>query len=75
MNNAGTNIRKKAVEYDYDEYLHIRETNMDSVFELSRLAHPLLAVWPGAAIMIAVLGFNLFGDGLRDRYDPRLERR
>ncbi|MGW5359958.1 ABC transporter permease [Actinopolymorpha pittospori] len=37
--------------------------------------HPLLAVWPGAAIMIAVLGFNLFGDGLRDRYDPRLERR
>jgi peptide/nickel transport system permease protein len=37
--------------------------------------HPLLAVWPGAAIMVAVLGFNLFGDGLRDRYDPRLERR
>lgn len=37
--------------------------------------HPLLAVWPGAAIMLAVLGFNLFGDGLRDRYDPRLERR
>ncbi|WP_020573469.1 ABC transporter permease [Actinopolymorpha alba] len=37
--------------------------------------HPLLAVWPGVAIALAVLGFNLFGDGLRDRYDPRLERR
>lgn len=36
---------------------------------------PLLAVWPGLAIAIAVLGFNLAGDGLRDVYDPRLESR
>lgn len=34
--------------------------------------HPLLVVWPGLAIAVAVLGFNLLGDGLRDRYDPRL---
>lgn len=34
--------------------------------------HPLLVVWPGAAIGLAVLGFNLLGDGLRDRFDPRL---
>lgn len=34
--------------------------------------HPLLVVWPGAAIGLAVLGFNLLGDGLRDRLDPRL---
>ena len=34
---------------------------------------PLLAVWPGLAIAVAVLGFNLLGDGLRDRFDPRLE--
>ena len=34
--------------------------------------HPMLVVWPGAAIALAVLGFNLLGDGLRDRYDPRL---
>ncbi|HHY96175.1 MAG TPA: hypothetical protein GX513_14385 [Firmicutes bacterium] len=27
---------------------------------------------PGLAIMIVVLGFNLFGDGLRDALDPRL---
>lgn len=37
--------------------------------------HPLLVVWPGVAIGLAVLGFNLLGDGLRDRYDPRLEGR
>jgi peptide/nickel transport system permease protein len=36
---------------------------------------PLLALWPGLAIALAVLGFNLLGDGLRDRLDPRLEVR
>jgi peptide/nickel transport system permease protein len=33
---------------------------------------PWTAVFPGAAIMIAVLGFNLLGDGIRDLLDPRL---
>ncbi len=33
---------------------------------------PWTAVFPGAAIAIAVLGFNLLGDGLRDLLDPRL---
>jgi peptide/nickel transport system permease protein len=36
---------------------------------------PRLAVFPGVAIALAVLGFNLLGDGLRDRFDPRLEDR
>jgi peptide/nickel transport system permease protein len=36
---------------------------------------PRLAVFPGLAIAIAVLGFNLLGDGLRDLYDPKLEDR
>ena len=35
---------------------------------------PSLAVYPGVAIAIAVLGLNLFGDGLRDLLDPRLSR-
>ena len=35
---------------------------------------PLLAVFPGIAIAIAVLGLNLLGDGLRDLMDPRLAR-
>ncbi|WPB55287.1 ABC transporter permease [Xylophilus sp. GOD-11R] len=35
---------------------------------------PWLAVFPGAAIALAVLGVNLFGDGLRDLLDPRLRQ-
>ena len=34
---------------------------------------PWLALGPGFAIFITVLGFNLFGDGLRDALDPRLK--
>jgi peptide/nickel transport system permease protein len=36
---------------------------------------PLLAFWPGASIALAVLGFNLLGDGLRDFLDPKLIER
>ncbi|MGO0577381.1 ABC transporter permease [Ornithinimicrobium panacihumi] len=36
---------------------------------------PHLAVIPGAAIALSVLAFNLFGDGLRDWLDPKLEDR
>lgn len=35
---------------------------------------PLLAIWPGLAVALAVLGLNLLGDGLRDLLDPRLTR-
>jgi peptide/nickel transport system permease protein len=35
-------------------------------------SNPELALWPGLAIALAVLGFNLLGDGLRDHLDPRL---
>ncbi|MCA8934333.1 MAG: ABC transporter permease [Rhodospirillaceae bacterium] len=34
--------------------------------------YPAQAIVPGAAIALSVLGFNLLGDGLRDRLDPRL---
>lgn len=35
---------------------------------------PHLVFFPGLAIMISVLGFNLLGDGMRDALDPRLNR-
>jgi peptide/nickel transport system permease protein len=35
---------------------------------------PHVATIPGVAIMIVVIGFNLFGDGLRDTLDPRLRQ-
>jgi peptide/nickel transport system permease protein len=36
---------------------------------------PWLMAFPGLAIMLGILGFNLFGDALRDILDPRMERR
>lgn len=36
---------------------------------------PWLAIFPGAAIFLAVLAFNLVGDGLRDAFDPRATNR
>jgi peptide/nickel transport system permease protein len=36
---------------------------------------PRLAVFPGLAVALAVLGLNLLGDGLRDVLDPRLRAR
>ena len=35
---------------------------------------PYVAIFPGCAIALAVLGFNLLGDGLRDMLDPKLSR-
>jgi peptide/nickel transport system permease protein len=35
---------------------------------------PLLMLWPGLAVLMATLAFNLLGDGLRDAFDPRGHR-
>jgi ABC-type dipeptide/oligopeptide/nickel transport system permease subunit len=35
---------------------------------------PWLMVWPGLAVLITTLAFNLLGDGLRDAFDPRSAR-
>ena len=34
---------------------------------------PWLAVFPGLAIMLTVMAFNMVGDGLRDALDPKLQ--
>jgi len=39
------------------------------------LSAPHLVIYPGLAIMITVLAFNLVGDGLRDAFDPHQRRR
>jgi peptide/nickel transport system permease protein len=38
------------------------------------LQRPWLMIWPGLAILITTLSFNLLGDGLRDAFDPRTAR-
>jgi peptide/nickel transport system permease protein len=35
------------------------------------ISRPLLMVWPGLAVLLTTLAFNLLGDGLRDAFDPR----
>jgi peptide/nickel transport system permease protein len=35
------------------------------------LIQPWLMVWPGLAVLVTTLAFNLLGDGLRDAFDPR----
>jgi Tropinone reductase 1 len=66
INNAGTNIRKKAVEYSDDEYVHVRETNMDAVLDICRLAYPLLRVSRDASVVnvVSVAGFRQLGTGV-----------
>ena len=39
------------------------------------LTHWWVVTFPGLAILVTVLGFNLMGDGLRDIYDPKTRRR
>jgi peptide/nickel transport system permease protein len=36
------------------------------------LPAPWFSIWPGLAILVTVVGFNLIGDGLRDALDPRI---
>lgn len=43
VNNVGTNIRKRSLEYTTAEYDSLIQTNLTSVFEMCRLAHPFLS--------------------------------
>lgn len=60
VNNVGTNIRKKALDYAEAEYDHLMETNLKAAFQLCQLAYPLLkAAGLGSIINISsVAGLN-----------------
>lgn len=60
VNNVGTNIRKKSIEYSFDEYQQIMNTNMNSNFEISRLAYPLLKDSKSGTLVnvLSVAGFT-----------------
>ena len=48
---------------------------MLETLQQSMTVHPGTLVFPGLAVVLATLGFNLLGDGLRDAIDPRLRGR
>jgi tropinone reductase I len=51
VNNAGTNQRRKTLEYSETEIRDLIDTNLLSAFEMSRLAHPYLTEHANAAIV------------------------
>lgn len=51
VNNVGTNIRKRTLEYAEAEYRDLLEINLVSAFEMCRLAHPLLTRHPASSIV------------------------
>ncbi len=65
VNNVGTNIRKKMVDYHEDEYHHILSTNMHSNFALMQLFYPLLKVSKEAAVVnvLSVAGLTHLRSG------------
>ncbi|WP_017317141.1 SDR family oxidoreductase [Mastigocladopsis repens] len=65
VNNVGTNIRKKALEYTEQEYEYIFQTNLTSTFEMCRLAYPLLKVADNSSIVNvgSVAGLTSVGTG------------
>jgi len=51
VNNVGTNIRKKAVDYDSAEFDYLMRTNFGSIWELTRILHPCLKAAHGSSIV------------------------
>jgi len=60
VNNVGTNIRKKSVEFSTEEYRHIMNTNMDATFDVCKRAYPMLKKSKAGALvnMLSVAGFT-----------------
>jgi Tropinone reductase 1 len=65
VNNVGTNIRKPSLAFARDEFDTIVETNMTSVWELTRLLHPRLKASGHASIVNigSVAGMRVVGSG------------
>ncbi len=51
VNNVGTNVRKKFVDYSEEEYRRLFETNLFSLTEITRLAYPLLKKSGNASVI------------------------
>lgn len=51
VNNAGTNIRKRTMDYTDEEFRFLLETNLISVFDLCKLAYPILKASGKASIV------------------------
>ncbi len=66
INNVGTNVRRRALEYSPDEFETIMSTNLSAAWELSLLAYPLLRASEHAAVVnvSSVAGITHLGTGI-----------
>jgi len=66
INNAGTNIRKKTVDYSTEEYDFLHNINLKSVFEMCKQYYPLLkdAVSPAIVNISSIAGSKVVKTGL-----------
>lgn len=66
VNNVGTNIRKRALDYGAQEYERLLSTNLTSAFELSRLFHPALKEGGSGSVVniVSVAGVVSVGTGV-----------
>ncbi|KAJ0962155.1 hypothetical protein J5N97_029983 [Dioscorea zingiberensis] len=70
VNNAGTGFPKSAEEYTAEDYANIMNTNFESAFHLSQLAHPLLkASGSGSLVFISSIAGQV-GSKYRSLYGP-----
>jgi tropinone reductase I len=65
VNNAGTNVRMKTLQYTEEQLRELIELNTIAPFELARAAHPLLTAAGGACIVniVSVAGMTSLGTG------------
>lgn len=65
INNVGTNIRRKLLDYTVEEYEFLMSTNLTSTFEMSRRAHPFLKDQGGSIVHIgSVAGLTAIRTGV-----------
>lgn len=66
INNAGTNIRRRALDYTSEEYEFLLRTNLTSAFELSRMLYPELKRSGAASVVnvVSVAGLVSVGTGV-----------
>jgi 2-deoxy-D-gluconate 3-dehydrogenase len=68
VNNAGTNIRKRAEQYTLDEWRRVMDTNLTSAFLCGRAAHPLLKAAGGGKVINIGSMLSIFGVSFAPAY-------
>lgn len=61
VNNVGTNIRKKTVDYTAEDYDFVMKTNLQSLFELTKVCYPYLKRSPDEKVTSSIVNIGSVG--------------